>query len=50
MDALQTQLLNRDKWIELYADYLFQYSIVRVNSEDIAKDLVQNFCNLEISA
>ena len=41
MNALQTQLLDPDKWIDLYADYLFQYAVVRVNSEDVAKDLVQ---------
>lgn len=34
-------LLNPDKWIDDYADYLFNYAITRVNDSDIAKDLVQ---------
>jgi RNA polymerase sigma-70 factor (ECF subfamily) len=33
--------LNPDKWIDAYADYLFNYAIVRVNDSDLAKDLVQ---------
>lgn len=34
--------LNPNKWIELYADYLFNYAIVRVNDSDMAQDLVQD--------
>jgi RNA polymerase sigma-70 factor (ECF subfamily) len=33
--------LDPDKWIDNYSDYLFNYAIVRVNSHDLAKDLVQ---------
>lgn len=33
--------LDPNKWIDTYADYLFNYAVVRVNSNDIAKDLVQ---------
>jgi RNA polymerase sigma-70 factor (ECF subfamily) len=33
--------LNPDKWIDSYADYLFNYAVVRVNDSDLAKDLVQ---------
>jgi len=33
--------LNPDKWIDNYADYLFNYAVVRVNNSDVAKDLVQ---------
>ena len=33
--------LEPDKWVNSYADYLFNYAIVRVNNTDIAKDLVQ---------
>ena len=33
--------LNADKWIDNYADYLFNYAVVRVNNSDLAKDLVQ---------
>ncbi|MFT6869468.1 MAG: RNA polymerase sigma-70 factor (TIGR02943 family) [Polaribacter sp.] len=34
-------ILNPDKWIDKYADYLFNYAVVRVNNEALAKDLVQ---------
>ena len=34
-------LLNPNKWISLYADYLFNYTISRVNDREMAKDLVQ---------
>lgn len=34
-------ILNPDKWIDNYADYLFNYAVVRVNDRDLAKDLVQ---------
>ena len=33
--------LNPNKWIDKYADYLFNYAVVRVNNSDLAKDLVQ---------
>jgi RNA polymerase sigma-70 factor (ECF subfamily) len=33
--------LNPNKWIDNYADYLFNYAVVRVNDGDLAKDLVQ---------
>ena len=33
--------LSPDNWIDNYADYLFNYTVVRVNDSDIAKDLVQ---------
>jgi len=33
--------LNPDTWIDLYADYLFNYAVARVNNAEIAKDLVQ---------
>mgnify|MGYP001949626914 CR=1 FL=1 len=34
--------LNPNKWIDNYADYLFNYAVVRVNNSDLAKDLVQD--------
>jgi len=34
--------LNPDKWIDLYADYLFNFTISRVNDREIAQDLVQD--------
>ncbi|MCB0434237.1 MAG: RNA polymerase sigma factor, partial [Mangrovimonas sp.] len=33
--------LNPDTWIDKYSDYLFNYTISRVNDREIAKDLVQ---------
>ena len=35
-------ILNPDKWIDNYADYLFNYAVVRVNDSDLSKDLVQD--------
>lgn len=34
--------LNPNKWVENYADYLFNYAVARVNNSDLAKDLVQD--------
>jgi len=34
--------LNPNKWIDLHSDYLFNYTISRVNDREIAKDLVQD--------
>lgn len=33
--------LNPKKWVDEHADYLFRYAIVRINSQDTARDLVQ---------
>lgn len=33
--------LNPDKWITLHADYMYNYTISRVNNHELAKDLVQ---------
>lgn len=33
--------LNPNSWIDSYADYLFNYAVVRVSDAEIAKDLVQ---------
>jgi RNA polymerase sigma-70 factor (ECF subfamily) len=33
--------LNPENWVDLYSDYLFNYTISRVNDSDMAKDLVQ---------
>ena len=32
--------LNPNNWIDLYSDYLFNYTITRVNDRVIAQDLV----------
>jgi len=34
--------INPTKWISAYADYLFNFTITRVNDREIAKDLVQD--------
>ena len=34
--------LNPNRWIELYSDYLFNYTISRVNDREIAKDIIQD--------
>jgi RNA polymerase sigma-70 factor (ECF subfamily) len=34
--------INPNKWIDLYSDYLFNYTISRVNDKSIAQDLVQD--------
>lgn len=33
--------LQPDHWVDLYADYLFNYAVSRVSDAEIAKDLVQ---------
>ncbi|ARV15737.1 sigma-70 family RNA polymerase sigma factor [Polaribacter sp. SA4-12] len=40
--AEEQVLLNTDKWIDNYADYMYNYAVVRVNDSDLAKDLVQD--------
>jgi len=32
--------INPNQWINLYSDYLFNYTISRVNDREIAQDLV----------
>ena len=34
--------INPNNWIDLYSDYLFNYTITRVNDREIAQDLVQD--------
>lgn len=34
------ELLNPDRWVEKYADYLYNYTIVRVNDHIVAQDLI----------
>jgi len=41
MNATTTHTLNPQKWVDLYADYLFNYAVSRVSDAEIAKDLVQ---------
>ena len=39
--ATKNITLDTSKWIDKYADYMYNYAVVRVNDGDIAKDLVQ---------
>lgn len=32
--------INPEKWVDKYSDYLFNYTIVRVNDRELAKDLI----------
>ncbi len=40
LENLENKLFP-NTWIDCYADYLYNYAIVRVNNPDVAKDLVQ---------
>ena len=35
-------ILNPEKWVDLHADYLFNYTISRISDRDVSKDLVQD--------
>lgn len=35
-----TNKLKPEKWVDRYADYLFNYTIVRVNDRELANDIV----------
>ncbi len=34
--------INPNQWIDLYSDFLFNYTVTRVNDREIAKDLIQD--------
>ncbi len=34
--------INPEQWVDLYADSLYRYAILRVNNKNIAEDLVQD--------
>lgn len=40
-DIPETFLPNPQQWVFLYADYLFSFALLRLNDEELAKDLVQ---------
>lgn len=40
--SIKKHTLNSEKWVDLHADYLFNYTISRINHHDLAKDLVQD--------
>lgn len=37
---MPTHVLDPNKWVDNYSDYLYNYTIVRVNDREIAKDLI----------
>ncbi len=37
-----SNILNPEKWVDNYADYLYTFAISRINDEDEARDLVQD--------
>jgi RNA polymerase sigma-70 factor (ECF subfamily) len=40
--ATENSLLNPHDWVRAHADYLYAYALSRINSEEQAKDLVQD--------
>lgn len=42
MVSKKKHILNPNKWVELHADYLYNYTISRINDQDLAKDIVQD--------
>lgn len=41
MSDQKKHTLNPNKWIDMYADYLFNYTIARIDDAELAKDIVQ---------
>lgn len=37
---MTTNLIDPTRWVDKYSDYLFNYTIVRVNDREIANDLI----------
>ncbi len=37
---MPSSLLNPNQWVDLYSDYLYNYTIVRVNNHEVAQDLI----------
>lgn len=37
---METKPVDPNKWVDKYSDYLFNYTIVRVNDREVANDLV----------
>ncbi len=38
----EKEKIDTNQWVDLYADYLFNYCVSRVNDVELAKDLVQD--------
>ena len=41
MSETQLHTLNPDKWVDLHSDYLFNYTITRVDNEELAKEVAE---------
>ncbi|CAA9284415.1 MAG: hypothetical protein AVDCRST_MAG95-3535 [uncultured Adhaeribacter sp.] len=39
---LETRKIDPHQWVELHADYLYNYAFTRINNEEQARDLVQD--------
>ena len=39
---MSNHLINPNRWIERYSDYLFNYTISRINDREMAKDIIQD--------
>lgn len=37
---MATNLIDPEKWVDKYSDYLFNYTIVRVNDREVANDII----------
>lgn len=37
---MASETLHPEKWVDLYSDYLYNYTIVRVNDHEIAQDII----------
>ena len=37
---MESSLINPENWIDKYSDYLFNYTIVRVNDREVTNDLI----------
>lgn len=37
---METSVIDPEKWIDKYSDYLFNYTIVRVNDREVTNDLI----------
>ena len=42
MSIIKEHILDPNNWVKLHADYLFNFTISRINNYDLAKDLVQD--------
>ena len=47
LKAAENLTLEPQLWVERYADFLYKYAVVRVNDDEIAKDLKQNNINVK---